>query len=116
MNYFSKKNLHRTLTLGLTPIAVMMISLSGCKKSNPLTGGVACDSFVKSSEAFSNAILAFSGDPSVANCQKMKNVGEEYWNAAKRCPTISAALMKEAEEGWAEWRDMDCTEYAENGN
>lgn len=41
MNYFSKNTLRRTLVLGLASVAVIMTSLSGCKKANPL-GVLAC--------------------------------------------------------------------------
>jgi len=46
----------------------------------------------------------------------MKSAGEDYWKAAKKCTTMYAELRKEAEDAWAQWSDIDCSEYAENGN
>ncbi len=110
MNYFSKNTLRRTLALGLASVAVIMTSLGGCKKSNPLGLG-GCDDVLKMSESFSNAINAFSEDPSVANCNKMKKIGEDYLKAARNC-NLYPEYKKAAEEAIADWKDMDCSEIA----
>jgi|SRR5690606_13331905 len=113
MNYFSKNILRRTLAIGLGSVAVIMTSLSGCKKANPLGLG-GCDDATKNAMAFSEAIQAFSENPSVANCNKMKKIGEDYLKAARKCSIMN--VREEAEEALAEWSDMDCSEMVENGN
>jgi len=60
--------------------------------------------------------MAFSEDPSVANCQILKKAGEDYIDAARKCTTLYPGLREEAEEAWAEWKDLDCSQYANNGN
>lgn len=113
MNYFSKNTLRRTLALGLASVAVIMTSLSGCKKASPLGLG-GCDNAAKSAKAFSEAIQAFYESPSVANCEKMKKIGEDYLKAARKCSAMN--VKEEAEEALAEWKDMDCNEAVENAN
>lgn len=112
MNYLTKKTLRKTLVLTIASVAVIATSLSGCKKANPLGIG-GCDDVLKKSEAFSNAIKAFSDDPSVANCDKMKKIGEDYLKAARNC-NLYPEYKKAAEEAIADWKDMDCSEFTDN--
>lgn len=109
MNYFSKNTLRSTLAMGLASVVVTAASLSGCKKSNPL-GINSCDDVVKKSEAFSKAAQAFSENMSVANCQKLKELGEDYLKAARNC-TLYPNYKEAAEQALAEWGDFDCSEY-----
>ncbi len=109
MNYLSENTFRRTLVLGLAAVALIMTSLSGCKKANPLGLG-GCDDLVKRSETFSNAIQAFSEDMSVANCQKVKKTGEDYLKAARNC-NMYPELKKAAEDAMEDWGDFDCSEY-----
>lgn len=104
--------MRRTLVLTIASVAVIATSMSGCKKANPL-GVSGCDDVVRTSEAFSNAIKAFSEDPSVANCEKMKKIGEDYLKAARNC-NLYPEYKKQAEEALADWKDMDCSEYGDN--
>lgn len=112
MNYLTKGTLRRTLVLTIASVAVIMTSLSGCKKSNPLGLG-GCDDVLKLSEAFSSAVNAFSENPSVANCDKMKKIGVDYLNAARKC-NLYPEYRKTAEEAIADWEDMDCSEFGDN--
>ncbi|HWL00408.1 MAG TPA: hypothetical protein VNQ55_10690 [Parapedobacter sp.] len=108
MNYLSKCALRRTLVLAIASVALIATSMSSCKKSNPLGGG--CNDVLKLSEDFSNAINAFSENPSVANCDKMKKVGEDYLKAARNC-NLYPEYQKTAEEALADWKDMDCSDF-----
>ena len=111
MNYLSKKTLHRTLALTVGSVALVMVSMSGCKKS-PLDGRRACDDLVKQSEAFRDALETFYEDMSVANCQKLKKIGEDYIKAARNC-NWHPEMKQAAEEAMEQWGDFDCNEYAD---
>ncbi len=99
------------LVHGLASVALMMTALSGCKKENPLGVG-GCDDVVRKSQAFTNALTAFQADMSVANCQKLKSVGEEYLNAARKC-TLYPEHREAAEEALEAWGTFDCSEFAD---
>lgn len=87
-----------------------VISMGGCKKSSPL-GPRGCADVGRFSKAFSEAVQAFSADPSVANCQKMKETGEDYLQAARNC-NLYPEYREKAEEALAQWKDIDCSEVA----
>ena len=118
MNYLKKNTVRRTWMLGVASITVMMFSLSGCKKDNPLSAGRGCANLGKSSDAFYSAYLAFSENPSAANCEKFKKSLEAYYNDARSCTGgMYKDLWAEAEEALEEWEDLNCSEVAEeNGN
>ncbi|HWK59592.1 MAG TPA: hypothetical protein VNQ80_19780 [Parapedobacter sp.] len=112
MNYLGKHAVRRTLALSIASIAVIATSMSSCKKASPI-GARGCDDVLKMSEAFSKAINAFSEDPSVANCDKMKKIGVDYLKAAQNC-NLYPEYKKAAEDAIADWKDMDCSEFADN--
>lgn len=112
MNYLSKSTWRSVLSLGLASAALITISMSGCKKANPLGLG-GCDDLVKKSEAFSEAAQSFSENTSVANCEKYKKAGEDYLKAARNC-NLYPELREAAEQAMAAWGDMDCSEFADN--
>lgn len=111
MNYLRKSALRSTLALGFASIALTMTALSGCKKENPLGVG-GCDDVVRKSQAFADALTAFQMDLSVANCQKLKSVGEDYLNAARKC-TLYPKYKEAAEEALADWGTFDCSAYGD---
>ena len=119
MDYVRKSTVPNTSILGLALVAVMLITLGGCKKKiGPLDDGLGygkvCDSYVESAKAFNDAIVAYSEDPTLASCQKMKSAGADYLEEARKCKALSQILKKEAEEHWANWNDVDCSVYAED--
>ena len=121
MNYIKKNTECNTWGLGLILVAVTLISLGGCKKKadppgDGLGGGRVCESLAASSEAFAKAQLAYSANPSVANCQKMKETGEDYRSEVQKCEFATQEVREKVEEWWAEWKDVDCSAYAEDGN
>ncbi len=109
MNYLRKNTLRRSLALGLLSVSVIMTSLSGCKKSDPL-GINSCDDVVTKAKAFTDAAQAFSDDMSVDNCQKLKKLGEDYLKAARNC-NLYPQYREAAEQALADWEDFDCSEY-----
>ncbi|MGV3763305.1 hypothetical protein [Parapedobacter sp.] len=109
MNYFSKNLPRRSFTLGLVSVALVITSLGGCKKANPVGLG-GCDDLVKKSEDFSKAAQAFSADMSAANCQKYKKAGEDYLKAARNC-NLYPELREAAEQAMDDWSDMDCSAF-----
>ena len=114
MNYLRKSTWRKTLSLGLASIAVISFSMSGCKKANPLGLG-GCDDVVKLAESYGKAWKEFSEDPSVANCEKWKKILQDYYNAAKKC-TLYPNYLDDVEDIQKELGDIDCSEYANNGN
>ena len=87
-----------------------VLSMGGCKKSSPI-GPRGCADVGRFSKAFSEAVQAFSADPSVANCQKMKETGEDYLKAARNC-NLYPEYREKAEEALAQWKDIDCSDVA----
>jgi len=112
MNYLTKGTLRRTLVLTIASVAVIMTSLSGCKKSNPLGGG--CNDWDKETDTYVAAVTAFSEDPSVTNCEKMRKAGIDYLKAAERCAKWHPEAVKNAKEAIKMYEDIDCSEFADN--
>ena len=113
MNYLRKNAVRNTWVLGLILVALVMTSLGGCKKkAGPLGDGSGdghvCESLAVSSEAFAKAQLAYSANPSVANCQKMKETGEDYRSEVRKCEFATQDVKEKVEEWWVEWKDVDC--------
>jgi len=93
----------------LVPVVVavaMMINI-GCSKSNPLNPLDGCsgnaswvEAISNESTAYANAVMAYSDDPSEANCANQKTAGKNYLDAlgevAKCVPTVSQAQYNEA--------------------
>lgn len=123
MNYLSKNTVRSTWTFGLALVALMITSLSGCKKRpSPLGdglglgGGRVCESYIKSAEAYGEALSAYLEAPTVANCETLKGAGDNLFETAKTCSLITPEQRKEAEESWNEWKDLDCEGLVEGSN
>ena len=108
MNYSGKSILRGMFVLAIASASVL--SMGGCKKSSPL-GPRGCEDVARLAKTFSDATKAFIENPSVDNCQKMKEIGDDYLKAARNC-NFYPEYREQAEEVLAQWNDMDCSEAA----
>ena len=113
MNCLRKSTWRKTLSLGLASIAVISFSMSGCKKTNPLGLG-GCDDWDKEIEGYVAAVNAFSENPSVANCEKLRKAGVDYLKAAEKCAKWYPEAVKSAKEAIKMYEDIDCSEFGNN--
>jgi len=113
MDYFNQQTLRNTWMVGVASVVVIMTTFNGCKKSNPLGVGQ-CNDWDKEAETYVAAVNAFSEDPSVANCEKMKRAGVDYLKAAEKCAKWHPEAVKSAKEAIKMYEDIDCSEFASN--
>ena len=96
----TKKNkfTHNFKTLFIANGVVMLTAIVGCSKDDGI-GAAGCtnwsEKYLSQAEAYSNASVAYSNDPSVSNCNKLKTEGLNYVNALEgilKCvPTVNLA-------------------------
>lgn len=64
------------------------------------------DGIQSTGTAYSNAVLAYSQNPTYANCNKIKTTGQTYVNKLKSCPETNSADLSAVEDMLD---DLDCT-------
>lgn len=90
-------------------ISLMMLGFSGCEKKEDTDASDCTEKVMASNDAFQQKAIAYSNNPTVANCNAMKQALMNHIKVCEGCISAAGASTSQIQSLKAQAAALDCS-------